>query len=323
MLLEFHMSNSRRKLPLARVADRQWGRVKWEQIEALGIARATVSNWLKQGYLHRRLPRVYAVGHISTSIEARIAEALLYAGPGAMLSHTTAAWWYGLLDEHPNTIHISTPHCRRSHAGIRVHARRDCERVWHRGFPLTPLPQLFLDLAASTSLNTVRRALAAADYKRILDAEAIERHAGPGRTGSKRLRQALESHQPALARTKSELERMFLAICEQQGWPTPDVNEFIAGWEVDVLWRDERIAIELDGHGNHHTPAQRRRDRRKDLALRKAGYTPVRYSEEQLEQQSDLIEDVAGLRTASSRAHPASATAPPPHGSKALHRPPR
>ena len=67
----------------------------------------------------------------------------------------------------------------------------------------------------------------------------------------------------------------------------PDVNESIAGWEVDVLWRNKRIAIELDGHGNHHTPAQRRRDRRKDLALRKAGYTPVRYSEEQLEQQSE------------------------------------
>ena len=296
MLLSFSMLKSGSKVVVAGLAERAWGRVTWAQLRSLGIPEGTVSLWRDDGYLHRRLPGVYAVGHVSASIEALLAEALLYAGPGAMLSHVTAAWWLGLLDERPQVIHVSTPRQCGSIRWIRVHRRRGFHRDWERGLPVTPLPQLFLDLAATTSLTTVRRALAAADYKRILNPVAVEQHAGPGRTGSKRLRQALKSHQPSLARTKSELERMFLAICEQQGWPMPDVNESIAGWEVDVLWRKERIAIELDGHGNHHTPAQRRRDRRKDLALRKAGYTPVRYSEEQLEQQSELIEDVARLR---------------------------
>ena len=47
----------------------------------------------------------------------------------------------------------------------------------------------------------------------------------------------------------------------------PEINRVVAGWEVDALWRDTKIAVELDGHGNHHTPAQRRRDRRKEMAL--------------------------------------------------------
>ena len=68
------------------------------------------------------------------------------------------------------------------------------------------------------------------------------------------LRTALQRHQPELAYTKSHLERMFLAICEDQDWPMPLLNRYIAGWQVDAHWHDKRIAIELDGHGNHHTP---------------------------------------------------------------------
>ena len=295
MLLSFSMLKSGSKVVVAGLAERAWGRVTWAQLRGLGIPEGTVSLWRDDGDLHRRLPGVYAVGHVSTSIEGLLAEALLYAGPGAMLSHVTAGWWLGLLDERPQVIHVSTPRQCGSIRWIRVHRRRECHREWARGFPVTTLPQLFLDLAATASLATVRRALANADYKGSLDLGAIEQRIGPGRAGSKLLRHALERHQPELARTKSRLERMFLAICEQQGWPTPEVNEYVAGWQVDALWRDQRIAVELDGHGNHHTPAQLRRDRRKELALRKAGFTPVRYSEEQLEERRELIADLARL----------------------------
>jgi hypothetical protein len=298
MLLECDMSYSTSKVRLARVADRQWGRVKWVQILALGIPRTTISAWIDQGYLHPRLPRVYAVGHVSTSLEAQFAEALLYAGPGAMLSHATAAYWLGLLDRQPNTIHITTPNQRRSQPGIRVHARRTCERIPHNGFPATTVPQTAVDFSARAPLWSIRRLLAQADYNDALDPEAIEAACGKGRPGSAKLRTALERHRPELARTKSRLERMFFEICEQQNWPTPDLNEYVAGWQVDALWTDKRIAVELDGYGNHHTPAQLKRDRRKEMDLRKAGWTPVRYSEEQLEERHEVVVDLTRLRRA-------------------------
>jgi predicted transcriptional regulator of viral defense system len=267
----------------------------------MGIGPRTVSDWLDQGYLHRRLPRVYAVGHPGTSTEAQLAEALLYAGPGAMLSHATAAWWVGLLDEQPHQIHVSTPRQTRSINRIRVHQRRrgrrsGCERVWHKHLPTTTLPQTLLDLASKSPIRTVRRALAKADYNDVLNIEAIDALIGRGRPGSAKLRAALERHRPELALTKSRLEVMFFEICEDQGWEPPEPNEYIAGWQVDALWRDKRIAVELDGHGNHHSPAQRRRDRQKDLELRAAGFTPVRYSEEQLVRRADVVADIGRLR---------------------------
>src|ERR1700740_2810773 len=103
------MRNQIDKGSVARLANRQNGRVRWAQLLALGIDRAVVSRWVRQGYLHPRLPGVLAVGHVSTSTEAMLAEALLYAGPGAMLSHATAAHWLGVLDPAPNEIHVSTP----------------------------------------------------------------------------------------------------------------------------------------------------------------------------------------------------------------------
>ena len=56
-----------------------------------------------------------------------------------------------------------------------------------------------------------------------------------------------------------------------------------------------RSGREVDGHGNHHTPAQVDRDRRKDLALRAADLTVNRYSGQQVEFGGDLI--VADLKS--------------------------
>jgi very-short-patch-repair endonuclease len=297
MLLDSGMSESGSKVAVARVAARQWGRVGWSQLMALGVPDSTVSDWVhRTGYLHPRLPRVYAVGHAATSVEAELVEALLYAGPGAMLSHATAASWLGLLDERPHQIHVSTPRQCRSLPRIRVHRRRGCERVWHNGLPTTTLPQTVVDFSAEAPLWSVRRVLAQADYRGVLDIAAIDAAAGRSRRRGATLRTALQRHRPELAHTKSYLERLFLEICESQVWPLPEVNQYVAGWQVDALWRDKRIAVELDGHGNHHTPAQLRRDRRKELALRGAGVIPVRYSGEQLEERTEVIADLTRLR---------------------------
>ncbi|HUE28110.1 MAG TPA: DUF559 domain-containing protein [Solirubrobacteraceae bacterium] len=268
----------------------------WAQIKALGVDDAAVSGWLKQGYLHRVLPRVYAVGHPGSSTESDLAAALLYAGPGAMLSHATAAWWLGLLDQQPRQIHVSTPRQCRSQTGVTVHRRRACDRIWHEGLPVTTVSQTLLDLAAGGALRTVRRALAKADYAGTLDLQAVRAQLGAGRPGSATLRKALAEHEPSLARTKSGLEVLFLEICERAKIPPPEVNVCVGGWEVDALWREQRIAVELDGYRNHRSPAQVRRDRRKELALRGIGYTPLRYSEEQLTQRRDEV--IADLRRA-------------------------
>ncbi len=277
---------------MATRAESQFGRISRAQLQKLGVENRTVTRWLKEGYLFRELPRVYAVGSRAHTTESDLAAALLYAGAGAMLSHATAAWWLSLLDKRPRRIQVTTPRRCRSIKGIQVYDRRGRERILHKGLPTTTVAQVLLDLGAAEPLGTVRRALASAEYHELLDLEEVGAVLKRGARGSARLRHALQRHQPRLAQTKSRLERMLLAICEKEGFPLPEINVWVAGWQVDALWRDARLAAELDGYGNHHTRAQLSRDRRKEMALRQAGLTPVRYSEDQLIERSGVVAEL-------------------------------
>jgi predicted transcriptional regulator of viral defense system len=254
------------------------------QIVRLEVSRQSISRWVNQGYLHPLLPGVYAVGHAAPSIEADLAAAILYAGPGAMLSHGTAAWWWGLIDRAPSTIQVSTPRRRRSPRGIKVHQRRSCEPARHRNLPVTTVAQTLRDFATAASLNRLRTAMAKAEYRGLLDIAAVEAELGVGRPGSAKLRTALKRHQPRLAHARSPKEVEFFALCEQFGLPVPEVNVRIAGWEVDFYWPDYGLVVEIDPPANHRRPAQIDRDCRKDLALRARQLVVHRYSREQLEQ---------------------------------------
>src|SRR4051812_21377006 len=117
------------KVQVATLAGRQFGRISRAQLLGLGADSRTIHRWLEGGYLHRVLPRVYAVGHRARTTESDLAAALLYAGPGAMLSHATAAWWLGLADSRPHMIHLSTPRRCKSIPGIKVHQRRTLKRA--------------------------------------------------------------------------------------------------------------------------------------------------------------------------------------------------
>jgi hypothetical protein len=164
---------------------------------------------------------------------------------------------------------------------------------------VTTVAQTLLDFASAASLNAVRVALANAEYHRRLNVAEVQALLGRGRRGSARLRRALERHQPRLAYARSRHEIAFIGVCETFGLTVPEVNARIAGWTPDFLWRPESLVVEIDPHGNHHTPAQVDRDRRKDLALRARGFVVHRYSSSQLEQTPDQIAaDVAAALAA-------------------------
>jgi very-short-patch-repair endonuclease len=283
-------SDENAKVRVGAVAGRQCGRIASWQLARLGVSRQSISRWVREGYLHRVFPGVYAVGHIAPSVGGELASALLYAGAGAMLSHATAVWWYGLIEHRPRTIDLSTPKRCRSRRGIKVHDRRQIERDWHNHLPLTTPAQTLLDYASSTaSLNRVRVALANAEYHHLLNVTEVQQLLGPGRPGSTKLRQALKRHQPRLAHTRSPHETAFFTLCERHHLPLPRINQRLHGWDVDFYWPDHHLVVEIDPPANHHTPAQIDRDRRKDLALRTHRLIVHRYSREQLYQTPDAV----------------------------------
>jgi very-short-patch-repair endonuclease len=204
-----------------------------------------------------------------------------------------AAWWWGVIDHAPSVIDVSSSLRVGRNNGVVVHRRRSFQFTRHRRFPITTLPQTFLDLAATGPLATVRRALATADYRGLLDTEAVAAIAGHGKPGSGLLRTALQRHQPRLAHTRSQLEEAFLALLETASLPLPELNVRVEGWLVDALWRRERIVVELDGLDNHRSPGQIERDRRKELVLRSLGFQVLRYTWQQVtEEPARVIEDL-------------------------------
>ena len=166
---------------VVRVAERQWGVVADWQLLRCGVSRPAISRWVVSERLHRIYPRVYAVGHRALATEGQLLAAVLYAGPGAALSHASAAHWWELLPYVPDTTNVTSPKRRRSLDGVCVHSAERLERVMHRGLPVTPVARTLLDFASVATLERVRLAVAEADFKHRLDLEAIDAVAGVGR----------------------------------------------------------------------------------------------------------------------------------------------
>ncbi len=269
---------------VVRLAERQFGVISAAQLLACGLSRTGIARWVAAGRLHRISLGVYAVGHRALSVEGRLGAALLGAGPGAALSHLTAAWWWGLLRFAGTRIHVSRAGRSGSTPATRVHCPSRVERVWHRGLPVTGIPQTLLDISPDSSEAAFRRAIAMTDHLGLANLPELRAEVA-GRRGCRRLHRAIDQHMPELARTLSPLEDRFLLFCEAEGLPIPEPNGVVAGYHVDAVFREQRLAVELDGRKTHGTPAAVVLDRRRELAIRGAGFRIVRYGDEQLEAQ--------------------------------------
>jgi very-short-patch-repair endonuclease len=256
--------------------------VRVDQLQELGVDHSKIWRWCRTGYLHPELPRVYAVGHPGRSTESDLMAAVLYAGPGAMLSHATAAWWLGLLKYPPRRIFVSSPRRVLNRGNIVTHGRRDLKRILHNGLPVTDPSQTIIDFAATGSTDLLRFVLANADFDDVLDVAALAKVAGVA--GAPALRDALRIHLPELARTRSGLERLLLTFCQSQRLPIPQMNGSLHGWMVDAHWPGTKVVVEVDGWKGHRSPAQLYTDHQRDLELRAAGFVVLRYTERQLKE---------------------------------------
>ena len=117
---------------------------------------------------------MYALGHSALSLQGRLWAALLYAGPKAVVSHTTAAWLWSLIDAEPNQIHLTVPGRRRSLSDVRVHHTRHVVPLHCRGFPVTSVARTLVDYGALVAPRHLRRAVAEADFRGLLAVRELE-----------------------------------------------------------------------------------------------------------------------------------------------------
>jgi hypothetical protein len=267
---------------VADLARRQHGVVEHGQLRRLGLSEAAIEWRLKVGRLHAVHRGVYAVGHVRLSATGRRIAALLACGPRAVLSHQTAGDHLNIRPSASPAIHVTVPTTagvRRPE--IRLHRTRrlrEQDVIVHEELPVTSVARTLLDLAPTLDVPQLRRAIERAMRHGLYDDRAM-RDLIPGRA-TRKLRAALEEADPAPFR--SNLESDFLALCRSSGLPRPAVNVPLAGYEVDFVWLDRRVVVEIDSWWHHSGRRSFGDDRRRDVDLALAGFTVLRFTDEEL-----------------------------------------
>ncbi|HKZ13680.1 MAG TPA: DUF559 domain-containing protein [Solirubrobacterales bacterium] len=103
-------------------------------------------------------------------------------------------------------------------------------------------------------------------------------------------------HLSVTKRLRSDLELLFLALCEDHDLPRPLVNHRVHGHLVDFFFVDRQLAVETDSWEYHRGSVALEADHARDLALRAHGIATRRYTGDQLEGTPDEV--VADLRAA-------------------------
>lgn len=240
------------------------------QLVAAGLEEHEIAYRVKTGRLIRRHRGVYAVGHVPPSPHARAMAAVLACGPGAALSHRSAGALWGLLRyAGPPEVTAASKH---RHPHITVHRSRlaDTEITAHYGIPTTTPARTLLDLADVLDPASLTRAVHDARLRHILSLDDLAAQLKRGR--ATRVLASLIDR--PTAPTRSVFEDAFLRFVDRHRLPRPEVNVVVAGYEVDILWRPQRLIAELDGHEFHAGSFERDRDRDADLVA--AGFRIVR-----------------------------------------------
>jgi hypothetical protein len=270
----------------------QGGRVARWQLLACGLPSSTADSWIAGGWLIPTRRGVYAIGALVRTELTDLWDAILYAGPGAMLSHGTAGHWRGLLRYPPRDgIHVSTPRRVASIKGVHVHARRHLARDTHNGLPVTDPTQTVLDIASVESARATRYALAQLDFDKALDLDALWDATGRGCLGTARLRAAIALHNPEYGRLHEGVEVNFFELLESVHFdPMPEVSvELEPGLTVDFYFRRHGVVVETDGADNHDSDEQQLEDARRDLRCRQRGLQVIRYRRAQLLHEPGVV----------------------------------
>jgi len=286
---------------LAELAREQHGVVSIDQLRGpLGYSHAAVERAAAAGRLHRLHRGVYAVGHTRLSPYGECLAGVLACGPGALLSHYSAAWLWGIARWPHAPVSVTGPVRRGPRPPVRLHHSTiltDDDRDSTEGIGVTAVARTALDLAATLRSQQLTRLLQRADERDLFDLRRFEdllRRAG-GHRGVRRLRRAIAIYRPAPF-SRSGLERRFLELLAEAGMPRPATGFVEAGYELDVYWPAARFGVELDVYETHGTRQSFEDDHLRDETLKLAGVETLRITGHRLDREpQQVIERVSRL----------------------------
>jgi very-short-patch-repair endonuclease len=265
---------------MARLAARQYGIVTHRQLNDLGYSDDAIDRAVASGRLHMWHRGIFAVGHQSLGPHGLCMAAVLFRGTGALISHQSAVWLWGLERKLVIPVHVSVRWRGHAQDAIGLHhcpALRDDDIAETERLPVTGVPRTLLDYASEAKPYRLERAIDQADRLELLDLAAVNllTEEVRGHRGRGPLLRAMAIYREK-AFTRSGGEKRMLAALADAGVHRPSVNNFIEGYELDFYWERERFAVELDSWEHHRGRRSFEEDRKRQEELAMAGVESIR-----------------------------------------------
>ena len=296
-------SAEKRRIAYA-LAISQHGVVARRQLLERGLSSSLIRYWTTSGRLVRVFAGTYALGRPAVRREALWMAAALAGGPTAVIAGEAAAAAWGFADP-PSVVDVIRPEGpRRSvrasppHDGLVMSLRR-ARLGPHEACRLGPLPvasvdRVLTDLAGTLPAAKLRRRFIEAGRIGRLTPDCLARLEACQRRykGRARLMKLVAAWGPRPGRIRSILEGEFRLLCTEQGLPLPRTNQRLGRFEVDCVWPEARLVVELDGRRFHSDPFALEADSEKARALRSLGYTVLRFTWEEVTGSPEVVAEL-------------------------------
>jgi very-short-patch-repair endonuclease len=280
---------------MANLAARQYGIVTRDQLSGLGYTDRMIDQALQTGRLQAWHREVFAVGHGGLSPHGLCKAALMFRGEGALISHQSAIWLWGMERKLEIPVNVSVRRRGHSQSAIGLHhspALRDEDFARTERLQLTAVPRTLLDYASTTKQYRLELAIDRADRLDLLDPMAVDRivEEARGHPGRGPLAKALAIYRET-GFNRSGGEKKLLAVLADAGVSRPAVNNAIEGYDLDFYWEKERFGVELDSWEHHRAARSFEEDRRREDDLTLAGISTIRVTGTRLRHEPDEVAD--------------------------------
>jgi hypothetical protein len=265
------------------VAERQYGAISYRQARSAGLTEHQVRGLVARGSWDRPSRGLFTIaGSPSTPQRATMVAQLAATEAGGVVSHLSAAALHGLTG-HPDRPHITVPAGGRSVSQLAHVHRSDVPPVdrAHRGpFTTTSVSRALVDCATLLDRPLLSDLVDEALCRKLATQASVQAAAdrtGPGRRGTRLVRQVVEVWSPQLA-PGSPAEVRALRLLTELG-----IGDLVAQFEVldddgtfvarlDLAAPARRLGFEYDG-ARFHGPRQWARDEARYARLRALGWT--------------------------------------------------
>jgi hypothetical protein len=284
---------------VARLASRQRSLITHNQVAGLGATAAMIHTRLDTGRWVQVARGVYRLGGSPVTWHQRALAACLAAGPGAMVSHRSAAAIWAISGFRPGPLEISVPAARSARNPLAtVHRtihlpKGDC--TTHDRIPVTKPARTLVDLAGRVSADLLEEAVDDVLCRRLVDLDGLVKRADgmAGRRGAVALRTILAAWggdgQPANVAEMQIVRRLLSA-----GLPEPvrqheihDEAQLVG--RVDLAYPEARLAIELDSFRWHAGRSPFRSDRVRGNRIAALGWRVLRATPEDAADGFELV----------------------------------